>query len=137
MEFERALRLLAYTNAAEVPVLASVHDQPGPRRFLLRKTFEEAKLTTMHLQSFPSTLPCPHSPHLTSLERHRFNNPATAPATTPVCDLYRTIRVMSGRSGRKYFCHETRLDSDVRYLLKNNRHPLKIILQAGVEVKKL
>ena len=138
MDFQSAVGLLLRADAAEVPVLASVIGQPEPRRFLLKRTFVEGNWTTLHLTTYAATLPCPMSPHLTSYQRHNFNNPASAPATSPINDSYRTVRVLSGPRGTKtFFCHETRIDPDVRYLIKNNRHPLRIIRPAGVDVKKL
>ena len=139
MEFERVITLLTTTDAAEVPVLASVKGQPEPRRFLLKATYAEGFVSTLHLQTFPSSLPCPPSPHLTDQERHHFDHPASAPATSPALHEHRrTIRVISGRSGSKYyFCHETRIDPDVRYLLNKRAHPLQMLRDAGVEVFKL
>ena len=138
MEFERAINLLETSDATEVPVLASTERLGEPRRFLLTKTFTERGCSTLHLRTYPATLPCPPSPHLTPGQIYFFNHPATALATTPISDLYRTVRVLSGRSGRKYyFCHETRIDSDVRFLLKNNSHPLQKLRKAGVQVFKL
>ena len=138
MEFQRAVALLSTTDAAEVPVLASVYGQPEPRRFVLKKTFVEPSYTTLHLQTYPSTLPCPLSPYLTSTQRHHFNHPATAPATSPIADLHRTIWVLSGPSGRKYyFCHETRMDPDIRYLVQNNTRPLQLLRNASIEVVSL
>ena len=138
MEFERAINILDSTDAAEVPVLASTERLAEPRRFLLTKTFTTRRCCTLHLRSYPSTLQCPPSPLLTPSQIHFFNHPATALATTPISDLNRTIRVLSGRSGRKfYFCHETRIDSDVRFLLETNTHPLENIRRAGVQVFKL
>ena len=137
MEFERAVNLLVITATAEVPVLASVYGQPEPWRFLLKRTSVEGKWTTLHLTTYAAALPCPLSPHITSQQRHNFNNPSSAPATSPIHDTYRTIRVLSGRSGRNYFCHETRLDSDVRFLLRNSSGVLRKLRKAGVPVFKL
>ena len=103
MEFERGLTLLTTTNAAEVPMLASVNGQPEPRRFLLKATYDEGIVSTLHLKTFPSSLPCPPSPHLTTEQIHNFNHPASTPATSPALhDDRRTIRVISGRNGSKY-----------------------------------
>ena len=97
MEFQRAVALLSTTDAAEVPVLASVYGQPEPRRFVLKKTFVEPSYTTLHLQTYPSTLPCPLSPYLTSTQRHHFNHPATAPATTPIVEMLICCTMFSPR----------------------------------------
>ena len=132
MEFEKAVRLLEKYDA-EVPVLASTERLGEPRRFLLRTTYVEAGYTTMHLHTYPTTLHCPPSPFLTPAETHLFNHPATAHATTPIADLHRTIWVLSGPSGRKYYlCHETRMDPDIRYLLQNNTRPLQLLRNAAM-----
>ena len=138
MDFERAVILLAKTDATEVPVMASVYGQPEPGRFLMRKTFTENRISTLHLQTFPSTLPCPLSPYVTSQERHHFNQPATAPATSPINSNHRTVRVFHRPRGRLlYFCHETHIDPAVRRYLKNNCRCLAELKRVGINICEL
>ena len=138
MDFERAMKLLLTSKAAEVPVLASTTDQSVPQRYILRQTYSEGGLTTLHLQTFPSTLSCPLSSHLTSHERHFFNNPSSAPATSPIHDLHRTVRVFHRPRGRLlYFCHETHIDSAVRPFILNNRRCIPKMKKAGIQLLNL
>ena len=138
MEFERAVKLLVTSTAAEVPVLASTTDQPVPQRFILRHTYSEGEQTTLHLQTYPNHLSCPLSSHLTSHQRTLFNNPASAPATSPIHDLHRTVRVFKRARGRHlYFCHETHMDSAVRRYILNKPRFLSDLKKAGIEVFKL
>ena len=135
MEFERALNLLATTTTAEVPVLASVYGQPEPRRFVLMRTYSEGGITTLHLKSFPSTLSCPPSSLLSPYQVFLFDHPSSAPATSPIQDLPRTVRVFHRARGRLvYFSHETRIDSAVRRYILNEPLCLSRIKKAGIEV---
>ena len=138
MEFERALVLLSKTKNAEVPVLASVYGQPEPRRFVLMKTFAEGSVTTLHLKSFPSTLSCPPSSLLSPYEMYLFDHPSSAPATSPIHDPRRTVRVFHRARGRLlYFSHETRIDSAVRRLIKNNSRSIRQLKNAGIQIYNL
>ena len=132
MEFERAIKLLSSSDVAEVPVLAST--EAGPQRFILKKTFREGGITTLHIQTHLPNLPCPLSAHITATQRRHFNNPKSAPATSTINDLCRTVRVFDRPHGRQlYFCHETWLDQAVRPHLRNTYNCIKSIRREGIK----